>query len=204
MRSIFKELLRGLIFFEWLDWLFNRVSLKLNRVAFCKGLVINGRVYIRNKGVFKVGRNFRLNSGIRHNVIGGDSRSNFIVEREGKLIIGHFVGISNSTFICHDSITIENSVLIGGGCKFYDTDFHSIVPSERLQPYLNGMLETSYGAKSGPILIKEGAWIGAHCILLKGVEIGRNAVIAAGSVVSKSIPENEIWGGNPIRFIKKI
>lgn len=53
-------------------------------------------------------------------------------------------------------------------------------------------------------MIGDNVLIGAHSIILKGVTIGNNAVVAAGSVVSRSIPANELWGGNPAKFIKKI
>lgn len=86
--------------------------------------------------------------------------------------------------------------LLGGG-KLYDTDFHSICYEERIQ-------KPDPGIKSKPILIKEGAFIGAHSIVLKGVTVGRHSVIGAGSVVTKDIPDNEVWAGNPAHFIKKL
>lgn len=85
----------------------------------------------------------------------------------------------------------------GGGVKLYDTDFHSISYEERIQ-------KPDPGIKSKPILIKEGAFIGAHSIILKGVTVGRHSVIGAGSVVTKDIPDNEVWAGNPARFIRKL
>ena len=57
-------------------------------------------------------------------------------------------------------------------------------------------------AKTAPIHIKKFAFIGGSCIILKRVTIGENAVVAAGSVVTKDIPDNEVWGGNPAKFIK--
>ena len=58
--------------------------------------------------------------------------------------------------------------------------------------------------KTKPILIKEGAFIGAQSIILKGVTIGKHSVVGAGSVVTKDIPDGEIWGGNPAVFIRKV
>ena len=58
--------------------------------------------------------------------------------------------------------------------------------------------------ESAPVIIKEGAFIGARCIILKGVTIGCHSIVGAGSVVSKSIPDNCIACGNPARVIKVI
>lgn len=55
-----------------------------------------------------------------------------------------------------------------------------------------------------PIVIEDDVFIGAHCIISKGVTIGARSIVAAGSVVVKSIPPDEVWGGNPARFIKKV
>jgi acetyltransferase-like isoleucine patch superfamily enzyme len=54
------------------------------------------------------------------------------------------------------------------------------------------------------VRIEDGAFIGTNAIILKGVTVGAESVIAAGAVVAKSIPPGEIWGGNPARFIKKL
>ena len=57
--------------------------------------------------------------------------------------------------------------------------------------------------KVGKVEIKDNAFIGANTVICNSVTIGRNAVVGAGSVVTKDIPDNEIWGGNPAHFIKK-
>jgi len=58
--------------------------------------------------------------------------------------------------------------------------------------------------QSAPILLSKGCFIGANSTILKGVTVGEYSIIAAGSVLTKSVPANEIWGGNPAKFIKKV
>jgi len=58
--------------------------------------------------------------------------------------------------------------------------------------------------KSAPIVIEDGAFVGGSSLIMKGVTIGRHSIVAAGSVVTKDIPPNEIWGGNPAKFIRKL
>ncbi|UVL55014.1 acyltransferase [Pseudomonas sp. B21-012] len=66
---------------------------------------------------------------------------------------------------------------------------------------INGPLPYQHVSK--PVCIEDGVWLGAHCIVLAGVTIGRNSVIGAGVVVSKSVPENSIVVGSGFRFIER-
>ena len=90
---------------------------------------------------------------------------------------------------------MEDNVAIGAGCLITDSDHHSLVYNLRI----NGDI-----GKSAPIILKEGAFIGAGCIILKGVTIGKHSVLGAGSVITKSIPDGELWAGNPAKFVKKV
>jgi acetyltransferase-like isoleucine patch superfamily enzyme len=58
--------------------------------------------------------------------------------------------------------------------------------------------------RTDPVKIKKYAFIGGGSIILKGVTVGENSIIVAGSVVTRDIPDNEIWGGNPAKFIRKV
>lgn len=113
----------------------------------------------------------------------------------GNIIIGDNVGLSNVAITCKTGVTIGNRTMIGAGTVIYDTDFHPIDPQRR---------ECFQEAKSKPVIIEENVFVGAQCIILKGSCIGRNSVVGAGSVVSANIPENEVWAGNPARFVRKI
>lgn len=131
------------------------------------------------------------------NPTSGFSHCYFRAERDGFISIGNNVGISHTNITSFAGVTIEDNVLIGSGVKIWDTDFHSV-------DYTYRRYSEDPDVKSAPILIKEGAFIEACSIILKGVTIGRNSVIGAGAVVTKNVPDNEIWAGNPAKFVKKL
>lgn len=175
--------------------IYNSYNMKRNAVNI-RNFIIRGKIYIRNYGSISIGKNFEANSGNRYNPIGGDTILRIIVEKNASLIIGNNVGISNSTIRVKEHIQIGNNVLIGGSCKIWDTDFHSLDAYERTH--------NDNKVLNKPIKINDNVFIGANSIILKGVEIGENSIIGAGSVVSKKIPANEIWAGNPAKFIRRI
>lgn len=90
-------------------------------------------------------------------------------------------------------IEIGRESQLASGCKFIDHD-HEI---------LEGSLRLGSGYKSGEITLEEHVWLGANVIVLKSVAIGEGSVVAAGSVVTKSIPPGEIWGGVPAKLLRK-
>lgn len=173
-------------------WNFARCGIKIG-----KNCSFNGIVEIEGSYAVLLRDNIRINSGKQYNIIGGDTRTVFRTVGSGKIEVGCNTGISNSAFVASNLILIGKNVLIGGSCKFYDTDFHPINEEDRLN-------NNQEKIKTAPIEIKDNVFIGAHCLILKGVTIGKGSVVGAGSVVTKSIPEGEVWAGNPARFIRKI
>lgn len=172
----------------------NRTLLRAKGVNYGKGLHINGLITILNSGKsISIGKNVIINSDKLTNPIGGDIRTIL----SGKIDIGNNTGMSNVTIIANTGVKIGNDVLIGGSTKIYDTDFHAIEYKYRME-------KPDLHIKSCKVEICDGAFIGAHCIILKGVTIGKRSIVGAGSVVTKDIPEDEIWAGNPARFIRKI
>ena len=113
-------------------------------------------------------------------------------------MIGGGGGISHSAITCWEHVEIGNNVLIGSGVRIYDTDFHPLESRYRYG-------EEKDGSKmmNKPVYIEDGAFIGAGSIILKGVRIGKNSIVGAGSVVAKSIPEGEIWAGNPAKKVRE-
>lgn len=106
--------------------------------------------------------------------------------------IGKNVFINHAcTFMDRGGITIEDDVLIGPKVNLITTN-HPVSPAARRATISN------------PIHIRKGAWIGVGATILPGVTVGENAIVAAGAVVSKNVPENTIVGGIPAKIIRSI
>jgi acetyltransferase-like isoleucine patch superfamily enzyme len=99
-----------------------------------------------------------------------------------------FVGRS-CEFNCSSKIIVGDNTMIASNTTIVDAA-HDTQKEQKLKTI------------SEEIIIGNEVWIGARCVILKGVSIGTGAIIGAGSVVNKSIPEYEIWAGTPARFIK--
>ncbi len=97
----------------------------------------------------------------------------------------------NCTFLDLGGITIDDDVLIGPNVSIL-SEGHPLSPENR------------HSLITKPIHIKKNAWIGAGATILQGVTIGENAVVAAGAVVSKDVPDNTLAGGIPAKVIKTI
>lgn len=165
----------------------------------------HGKVTFYGKCTFRIANGSKITIGDDFTCQAGSfasidctPESKIQVEKNGTLIIGNNVGVSSIVLHCWNSITIEDNVKIGAGCLIMDTNFHST------DAEIRSSNEDLVSAKTSPITIRHDAFIGARSIICKGVTIGENSIIAAGSVVVKNVPDNEVWGGNPAKFIKKL
>ena len=140
----------------------------------------------------------------------------FIFEStEGSITIGNHSFIGGSTFISRSSIIIGDNVTIAWGGCIYDHDSHSLDFMDRRKDIDDQLNDIRNGrsavynkdwsnVNSKPIVIKDDAWIGMNVIILKGVTIGRGAIVGAGSVVAKDVPDWCVAVGNPARVVKKL
>jgi acetyltransferase-like isoleucine patch superfamily enzyme len=186
---------------------FNAIQLRVTRWRFKKvcatlgaDLVVRGLIYLKvcNTGILNVGRNLTILSGSGYNPISRNIRSQIVVENDAKLSIGNYCGFSSVSIWAHESIAIGSNVSIGADSIILDSDAHSLNFLDRRH------LETDMTKKiSAPIKIGNDVLIGARCFILKGVTIGDRAVIGAGSIVTKDVPEDSIAAGNPARILKR-
>lgn len=115
-------------------------------------------------------------------------------ESEAVIQIGQRTTIMNGCeVIARASIVVGTDCRIGPHTLIYDADFHCLAPDKRHQ---NG--------KTQPVNIGDNVWIGSRAIILKGVSIGRDAVVAAGSVVTKNVADGEVVAGNPAKPIGSV
>ena len=195
MNGKLKRILRFIYYLP--STVLNKVNYKFRHVMVGHGHETKGFLFIRvdTGGSIRIGDNVRINSKASANPIGAGERTYFQVLKGACLVIGDNTRMSNCAITAATKVTIGNYVRIGAGVKIYDTDFHSLNPYDRTAVPEKGE------AKKKPVVISDYAFIGAGSYILKGVTIGRGAVVGAASVVTKDIPEYEIWGGNPARKI---
>ncbi len=128
--------------------------------------------------------------------IGDNTKIGTFVEIQKNVKIGKNCKISTHTFIC-EGVTVEDNVFIGHNVTFINDKYpRATNPDDSMQ--------TEKDWKVVPTLIKKGASIGSSATILCGVTIGENAIVGAGSVVTKDVPNNTIVAGVPARVIRKI
>jgi len=131
----------------------------------------------------------------------------FALGVNGSAVVGDFTLLNGALVMADERIEIGSHCLISWNVGIADSDFHPLEPAQRLidaqavAPFYKDRpprpkLETR------PVKISDNVWIGMNAIILKGVTIGENSVVAAGAVVTKSVPANCVVAGNPAAVVK--
>lgn len=153
-----------------------------------------------------IGKGARLLSAPRSNRHGLNRRCEISTLAPGaEIVIGDGFGGSGVVICAATKVIIGDRVMIGANSTITDTDSHPIHFADR-HPLAHGQpAEYAYSKTvSAPVVIEDDVFIGMHTLILKGVRIGRGAVIGAGSVVVKDIPAETIAAGNPARPLRKV
>src|SRR5438128_10142130 len=127
--------------------------------------------------------------------IGDETKIGTFVEIQKHARIGRRCKISSHTFIC-EGVTVEDDVFIGHGVMFINDSYPRAT--------INGQLQTEQDWKVETTLVKRGVSIGSAATILANVTIGENALIGAGSVVTRDVPPHAIVAGNPARLLRSL
>jgi acetyltransferase-like isoleucine patch superfamily enzyme len=180
----------------------NRKIKQLNSVAVL-GKGVNASKEISVKNMSNIKGNLQIGD---HCMIGGV----ISIGKKGSLTIGHHCSFKTSNWIsAKEKVVIGNHVFGSELVFISDNDNHPISPLERkeMTEALNNTEKWKIDredVKSAPVVIEDCVWLGRACIILKGVTIGRGSIVAAGAIVTKSVPPFSIVAGNPAQVVKKI
>ena len=166
------------------------IQLRMHGVLYGKNL--RGRpCIIKNKGRIELGNDVTLNSYPDGELF----KTGLLTHYQTSLIkIGDNALLNGAVIHSNNSVVIGNDCLFGPGVVILDNDSHNTSIDPRLRRH--GKTADS------PVMIGNNVWIGMHSIIMKGVHLGDNSIVAAGSLVTKDIPSNQLFGGNPASFIK--
>jgi len=128
--------------------------------------------------------------------IGDETKIGAFVEVQKNARIGRRCKISSHSFIC-EGVTIEDNVFIGHGVTFINDSYPRATSAE-------GELQTEADWKVEPIVVKKGASIGSGTTILSRLTIGENAMVGAGSTVTRDVPSNAVVAGNPARILRYV
>ena len=139
-------------------------------------------------------------------VYGGCS---FSVGVNGRCSVGDFTLLNGALVMAEELIQIGSHCLISWNVGIADSDFHPLAPAQRiidahaLAPFFKDRPPRPE-IRTAPVIISDNVWIGMNAVILKGVTIGENSVVAAGAVVTKRVPPNVVVAGNPAVITKQL
>lgn len=171
---------------------YNRFLAWFWKVRLGKNSRFQGLSYFRKLpgSVIVIGDDCVFLSNHASNLIGIYSPCMFsTISRHSKIIIGNRCGFSGTVIGSAIEVRLGNDVRCGANTMITDSDWHS---------------DDIRTGKDAPVVIEDNVWLGYGVRVLKGVRIGRNSVIGAGSIVTKDIPANVVAAGNPCKVIKQI
>ena len=164
------------------------IGIKIQNGSKFYGLAKFKRSYV--SGSITIGNNAIFRSDALSNLIGINRPCIIsVLSNNAKLVIGDNCGFSGTVIGCFSEVVIGNNVRCGANTLITDSDWHP---------------EDNRSSINRPIFIGNNVWLGVNVSVLKGVKIGENSVIGAGSIVTHDIPDNVIAGGVPCKVIRNL
>src|SRR6185436_17198548 len=164
---------------------------------YCETASVFRRLRSKNPGAVVIGNHVSCYVGC-----------SFAVGENGKCTVGDFTLLNGALIMAEELIEIRSHCLVSWNVGIADSDFHPLEPAQRLidaqalAPYFENR-PVRPKLKTAPVKIANNVWIGMNAVILKGVTIGENSVVAAGSVVTRSVEPNVVVAGNPATVVKQ-
>ena len=165
------------------------------------GLIAYGLPFVARVAGSRIalGTRVALCSSTRANPLGVNHRIVLRTLAPGsEIVIGDDTGLSGASICAARSVTIGQCCLLGANVTVTDYDFHALGPANRRYTTERDAIGCA------PVVIEDNVWLGLNVIVLKGVHIGANSVVAAGSVVTGSLPANCVAGGVPAKVLRML
>ena len=165
--------------------------------------------YCETAQIFRQFRSRQPRAVVLGNHVSCYSGCSFALGESATCSVGDFSLLNGALIMAEERIEIGSHCLISWNVGIADSDFHPLDPAQRrhdaeaLAPFFRDRA-TRPKVRTAPVLIRDNVWIGMNAVILKGVEIGENSVVAAGSVVTKSVPPNVVVAGNPAAVVSQL
>ena len=172
------------------------VNVKFGEGFYCESAQIFRHLRSKKPGAIVIGNHVSCYAGC-----------SFAIGENGHCMVGDFTLLNGALIMAEEKIDIGSYCLISWGVGIADSDFHPLEPAQRLidaqalAPFFKDRPPRPR-LTTAPVKICNNVWIGMNAVILKGVTIGDNSVVAAGAVVTKSVPANTVVAGNPATTVK--
>jgi acetyltransferase-like isoleucine patch superfamily enzyme len=165
--------------------------------------------YCETAQIFRRIRNLRERCVIFGDHVSCYTGCSFAIGENGTCTVGDFTLLNGAIIMAEERVQIGSHCLISWNVGIADSDFHPLEPAQRL---IDAQALAPFFAdrpprppvKTAPVVICDNVWIGMNAVLLKGVTVGENSVIAAGAVVTKPVPPNVVVAGNPAVVVREL
>ncbi len=166
-------------------------------------------LYCESAQIFRHFKSTRENAVVLGSHVSLYAGCSFSLGVEGSCSVGDFTLLNGVLIMAEERIEIGSYCLMSWNVGIADSDFHPLDPAQRMQDAL--ALAPYYEKRparpplrTAPVRIRDNVWVGMGAVILKGVEIGENSVVAAGAIVTKSVPPNVVVAGNPAVVVKHL